>query len=110
MDSDVFAHRRPKARRLRVGIGEREEPDPELAAAGLWTTPTDLARFAIAIQRSVRGDYGALLAQERLRHKSIKQPFRTLFWLTLVLNIGGLLWLLTPQGSSILNSIVDRLI
>ena len=45
-----------------------------------------------------------------MRHKSIKQPFRTLFWLTLVLNIGGLLWLLTPQGSSILNSIVDRLI
>jgi len=37
---------------------------PELAAAGLWTTPTDLARFAIAIQRSVRGDEGALLARE----------------------------------------------
>ena len=37
---------------------------PELAAAGLWTTPSDLARFAIAIQSSVRGDEGALLARE----------------------------------------------
>lgn len=34
---------------------------PEMAAAGLWTTAGDLARFAIAIQKSVRGDRDALL-------------------------------------------------
>jgi CubicO group peptidase (beta-lactamase class C family) len=34
---------------------------PEMAAAGLWTTPADLARFAIALARSIRGETGALL-------------------------------------------------
>ncbi len=37
---------------------------PEMAAAGLWTTAADLARFGIGIQRSLRGEPGALLARE----------------------------------------------
>lgn len=34
-----------------------------MAAAGLWTTAGDLARFAIAIQKSLRGDAGSLLSR-----------------------------------------------
>lgn len=29
---------------------------------------------------------GALAAQQALRHKTRKQPFRTVFWLTVVVN------------------------
>lgn len=39
---------------------------PELAAAGLWTTPGDLARFALGVARSVRGE-GGLLSPESAR-------------------------------------------
>lgn len=40
---------------------------PEQAAAGLWTTPSDLARFAIGLQRSFHGESQALLNQETAR-------------------------------------------
>jgi CubicO group peptidase (beta-lactamase class C family) len=37
---------------------------PERAAAGLWTTPTDLSRFGIGLVRSMRGEPGSILAKE----------------------------------------------
>lgn len=40
---------------------------PELAAAGLWTTPSDLLRWAGAIAASWRGEQGSLLSQATAR-------------------------------------------
>lgn len=37
---------------------------PELAAAGLWTTPSDLARFMVEIQSALRGPRGTILSQQ----------------------------------------------
>lgn len=40
---------------------------PEQAAAGLWTTPTDLARFIIEVQTAARGPSGTVLSQASAR-------------------------------------------
>jgi len=40
---------------------------PEQAAAGLWTTPTDLAQVAIELQRALRGPSGKVLKEATAR-------------------------------------------
>jgi len=45
---------------------------------------------------------GALLAQQKLRHKSIKQPFQFIFWLTVFLNVGLLIGALMVLGVDVL--------
>ena len=40
---------------------------PEMAAAGLWTTPSDLARFAIGVQEAAAGRPGKPLSQKMAR-------------------------------------------
>lgn len=43
------------------------------------------------------GWIGALLAQKKLRHKSKKEEFQHVFWMTVILNCGAFGWLVT-QG------------
>jgi len=49
---------------------------------------------------------GAHCAHALLRHKSRKQAFRVVFWITVAMNCLGFAWLLTPTGAEFLRSIV----
>ena len=49
---------------------------PEMAAAGLWTTPSDLARFAISIQNAYAGKSGNVLSQSMTRQMLTDQKNR----------------------------------
>lgn len=44
---------------------------------------------------------GAIIAQKTLRHKTKKQPFRMIFWLTVTLNISFLV-LVLPEATRFL--------
>ena len=47
--------------RVGRGMGAKWHVYPEQAAAGLWTTPTDLALFAVEVQKSIRGGSNQVL-------------------------------------------------
>jgi len=49
---------------------------PEMAAAGLWTTATDLARFAIEIQRAWRGESHTVLSRRMIHQMLTSQKDR----------------------------------
>ncbi|MFN2397918.1 MAG: serine hydrolase domain-containing protein [Gemmatimonadaceae bacterium] len=46
---------------------------PEMAAAGLWTTPSDLARWIIEVQRSYKGESSRVLSQAMTRQMLTRQ-------------------------------------
>jgi len=69
MTASTYEQPLPEARVAEAAAGYREGGKPvegkrhvypEMAAAGLWTTPSDLARFAIAMQKMLRGEKGPL--------------------------------------------------
>ncbi len=48
-------------------MGAKWHVYPEQAAAGLWTTPSDLAKVAIEAQRAIQGPAGKVLSQASAR-------------------------------------------
>ncbi|HUP27206.1 MAG TPA: serine hydrolase domain-containing protein [Chloroflexia bacterium] len=48
-------------------LGGKWRVYPEMAAAGLWTTPSDLALLALDLQNALSGHDGTLLTQETAR-------------------------------------------
>lgn len=70
--------------------------DKSAATKGTWRT----SESTLHLLSLVGGWPGALVAQQKLRHKSKKQLFRFVYWITVALNCALLSWLLIPIGGS----------
>ena len=62
--------------------------DKSAAAQGRWRT-SESTLHTIAL---MGGWPGALVARRVFRHKTTKQPFRTIFWFTVIANCVALAW------------------
>lgn len=72
--------------------------DKAAARAGRWRT----AESTLHLLALAGGWPGALLAQQWLRHKSVKPAFRAVFWATVLLNVALWFWLSSPWGRAAL--------
>jgi uncharacterized membrane protein YsdA (DUF1294 family)/cold shock CspA family protein len=96
-----------------------------LIVLALYLATSLLAFFAYAIDKSAAksnqwrtqestlhllallgGWPGAFAAQRLLRHKSAKESFQAVFWITVALNCGALGWLVSPFGVRTLRSVL----
>ncbi|AIY44173.1 Integral membrane protein [Collimonas arenae] len=94
-----------------------------LAVTGLYAVASTIAFIAYAIDKAasqsrqwrtrestlhvlalIGGWPGALLAQGILRHKSKKQKFQLVFWITVLLNFCALVWLFAQNGFAFIQS------
>jgi CubicO group peptidase (beta-lactamase class C family) len=81
MDDSTYEQPLPEARRSSAASGHtsdgkllpgRYHTYPEMAAAGLWTTPSDLAKFLLEIERARRGG-SVVLSQALAREMTTAQ-------------------------------------
>ncbi|MEX2299564.1 MAG: serine hydrolase domain-containing protein [Bryobacterales bacterium] len=82
MANSTFEQPLPEARAAQAATGHGRDGRPvagnwhtypEMAAAGLWTTPSDLARFAIALQKAWKGESDRILTQKLAAEMLSKQ-------------------------------------
>lgn len=95
------------------------QPSPKVASAYAIFSVCTFGAYALDKSAARSGQYriperslhmvsllggwpGALIAQQVLRHKTTKQGFRELFWVTVVLNVVGFVVLCSPLGKALL--------
>ena len=80
--------------------------DKRAAINGNWRVPEKtLHIFSVA-----GGWLGALIAQDKLRHKTQKQPFRAIYWATVVINVAAFAWTLTPNWQAMFGRWLGELV
>ncbi|MBI5483265.1 MAG: cold shock and DUF1294 domain-containing protein [Deltaproteobacteria bacterium] len=78
--------------------------DKSAAQKGEWRTQESTLHLLALFG----GWPGALAAQQLLRHKSIKRPFRTVFWITIALNSCAFIVLINPRAVEALKSLIIK--
>lgn len=76
--------------------------DKSAATNNRWRTQESVLHIADLLG----GWPGALFAQDVFRHKISKASFQTMFWFTVVLNCGVLVWLLKGGKASVANGML----
>lgn len=79
--------------------------DKSAAQKGRWRTKES----TLHLLSLCCGWPGALVAQQALRHKSKKESFRFVFWITVILNMGLFSWLHTADGANALQGVTWNL-
>lgn len=77
--------------------------DKSSAQNGSWRTPEN----TLHIVSLLGGWPGALFAQHQLRHKTRKQPFKSILWMTIFANIIFIGWSFTPEGSQLIKDVLS---
>lgn len=76
--------------------------DKAAAQSGDWRTPES----TLHLLSLLGGWVGAMVAQTYLRHKSQKAEFRTTYYLTVVINLAVLLFIVAGDGFDVIKNIV----
>jgi uncharacterized membrane protein YsdA (DUF1294 family) len=79
--------------------------DKSSARLGAWRT----TEASLHLMGLVGGWPGALAAQRLLRHKSSKQEFLAVFWITACLNVAAVGYLAWSGDASFINQLIDGL-
>ncbi|MDF2152550.1 cold shock and DUF1294 domain-containing protein [Vibrio sp. CAU 1672] len=76
--------------------------DKRAAINGNWRT----SESSLHMVSLLGGWPGALCAQNLLRHKSKKQPFKMILWLTVLINTAAFIWTFTAAGNEMIQTVL----
>ncbi|GAD79485.1 DUF1294 domain-containing protein [Vibrio ezurae] len=80
--------------------------DKNAAKEGRWRTSENTLHLLALFG----GWPGALCAQSEFNHKSKKQPFKTILWITVIANIAAFVWTFTPSGHTATHELIHGII